>query len=312
MASKVSVIIPCFNASKHVLRAVESVLEQTWLDLELICVDNNSSDDTLDILRTRLKEVPNAMVLSEKKKGASAARNRGLKEASGNWIQFLDADDFLMPHKISTQVDLLESTEEKEISFVIGNSIKESFDGNRKEIIYDAKDPWVSIVRLEIGNTCSNLFNKNYLSQIGGWNEELKSSQEFDLMFRLLQCNDKVLFDSIANTVVVATENSINFTDLPGNISRIIEVQKRIKAHLVSVNASPELLVLLDNMIFSKVRELANFDYRLAKAHHDELFERGFIPDGEEFGVSSSYSKVYQKFGFSVAQKTQKIYSFIK
>ena len=84
-------------------------MEQTWLDLELICVDNNSSDATLDILRTRLTEVPNAMVLSEKKKGASAARNRGLKEASGNWIQFLDADDFLMPHKISTQVELLES-----------------------------------------------------------------------------------------------------------------------------------------------------------------------------------------------------------
>jgi glycosyltransferase involved in cell wall biosynthesis len=310
--NKVSVIIPCFNATKHVLRAVESVLEQKKIDLELICVDNNSSDDTLEVLRARLNKVPNAMVLSEKKKGASAARNRGLKEASGNWIQFLDADDFLMPHKIAKQIELLESTEEKEISLIVGNSVKQTLDGKKKEIIYDANDPWISIIRLEIGNTCSNLFNKSYLSQIGGWNEELKSSQEFDLMFRILQCNDKILFDNVANTVVVATENSISHKDIPGNISRIIEVQKRIKAHLVSANTDPELVSLLNNMIFSKVRELANFDYRLAKVHHDALFNRDFIPDGEEFGVSASYSKMYRKFGFSVAQKTQKVYSAFK
>lgn len=88
---KISIIMPCYNAEEHVARGVESVLGQTYREVELIVVNDGSTDATADILMssgdTRLK------VISQPNRGVSAARNRGLAEASGAFVAFLDADD---------------------------------------------------------------------------------------------------------------------------------------------------------------------------------------------------------------------------
>ena len=92
---KVSVIIPAYNYEKYVGKAIESILQQTLEELEIICIDDGSSDGTLDILLSYAANDPRITVCTQINKGLSGARNTGLKVARGQYIDFLDSDDQL-------------------------------------------------------------------------------------------------------------------------------------------------------------------------------------------------------------------------
>ena len=94
-APLITVIIPAFNAQASIERAVKSASDQTYGSVELIVVNDCSSDNTSLILNNLKKEVSNLRVISNKfNKGAAAARNQGIDAANGEWITFLDADDY--------------------------------------------------------------------------------------------------------------------------------------------------------------------------------------------------------------------------
>lgn len=101
----VSIIIPVYNAEFFLSAAINSVLEQSWLNKEIIVIDDGSTDNSLQILSTFSR--PEIRVFTQKNQGAGAARNRGLREAKGDYVQFLDADDLLSPDKIELQVNAL-------------------------------------------------------------------------------------------------------------------------------------------------------------------------------------------------------------
>ena len=121
----VSVIIPAYNVEAYIAPCLGSVLAQSYPKLEIICVDNNSTDNTLQKLEALREKHPEIILLTEEKQGAPAARNAGLHIAKGEWIQFLDADDILLPGKISRQVSLLENAE---VGFIAGASVRVSPD----------------------------------------------------------------------------------------------------------------------------------------------------------------------------------------
>lgn len=89
---KISVIIPVYNASKYITECLDSVLNQTFTDIEVICVNDGSTDDSLEILEKYSSEIK---IINQENKGASASRNQGLKKAKGEYILFVDADDYL-------------------------------------------------------------------------------------------------------------------------------------------------------------------------------------------------------------------------
>ena len=99
---QVSVIIPTYNRGWILKEAIDSVLAQDYKDLELIVVDDGSTDNTFEILASYGNDIK---VLFQENKGVSAARNRGITEASGQLIAFLDSDDLWLPRKLSTQID---------------------------------------------------------------------------------------------------------------------------------------------------------------------------------------------------------------
>lgn len=101
----VSIIIPVYNTEKHLAACLRSAIEQTWPETEIIVVDDGSTDSSLQIARGFESEM--VKVIAQKNKGASAARNTGLKEAQGDYIQFLDADDLLSADKMESQVKAL-------------------------------------------------------------------------------------------------------------------------------------------------------------------------------------------------------------
>ncbi len=100
----VSVVIPTFNRAHLVTRAVDSVLAQTRPVREIIVVDDGSKDDTSSVVR---QYEPHVRYIYEENAGVSAARNHGIREAVGEWIAFLDADDEWLSHKMQSQTELL-------------------------------------------------------------------------------------------------------------------------------------------------------------------------------------------------------------
>jgi glycosyltransferase involved in cell wall biosynthesis len=101
----VSVIIPAYNAAKTIGKTLDSVFAQTYVQIEIIVIDDGSTDETASILSTYKDKVK---VVKIENKGVSHARNLGLSKANGKYIQFLDADDLLLPEKIGLQVKALE------------------------------------------------------------------------------------------------------------------------------------------------------------------------------------------------------------
>lgn len=109
MKMKVSIIIPVYNVSKYIERCLKSVLGQTWKDLEIILVDDCTPDDSMDIVRGILETSSRSDIVTilkhEKNRGLSAARNTGIRQATGNYLYFLDSDDYLPANGIELLAD---------------------------------------------------------------------------------------------------------------------------------------------------------------------------------------------------------------
>jgi glycosyltransferase involved in cell wall biosynthesis len=100
--SKVSILIPCYNAERWIADAIRSAQDQTWKDIETIVVDDGSTDNSYAVAKQF--ENPGTRVLRQVNQGPGAARNRAFSEATGEFIQYLDADDILHPEKIAAQM----------------------------------------------------------------------------------------------------------------------------------------------------------------------------------------------------------------
>jgi len=105
MIAKVSIIIPTYNYAEYIQGAVDSALKQTYSNIEIIVVDDGSTDDTASMLQMYGEQI---CYIQQGNQGAAVARNRGLQEATGDYICFLDADDMYRPDNIAEKVSFLE------------------------------------------------------------------------------------------------------------------------------------------------------------------------------------------------------------
>jgi glycosyltransferase involved in cell wall biosynthesis len=176
----VTAIIPTHNRAILLKRAIESVLDQTWENLEIVIVDDASGDNTPEVLKTLSDQHPNLKVLrNQESKGAAASRNIAIQNASGDFIAGLDDDDFWRPRRI----ELLMEEFQEGYSAVTSN---DRMDFGGKEIVWKKK-PVITLHDLLYYNQVGNqvLTKKEYLQQIGGYDETLQSAQDYDLWIRL-------------------------------------------------------------------------------------------------------------------------------
>lgn len=222
---QVSVVIPCYNCAETIERAVDSVFSQSYKDWELILVNNNSKDNTLEKLVEIKGKNPKSeiTILNENKKGAPAARNKGLYAAKGKWIQFLDADDQLLPNKIEKQLAIFSDSD-----LIIGGAILQSMDGSQ-EIRPLNEDIWIGLIKSELGITSANLFRRDNLLEINGWNESFSSSQEYELMFRLLCNNAKTNFVTDTDTIIYDSQMSISRDHNSARIEQIVKNRMNLR-----------------------------------------------------------------------------------
>lgn len=201
-APKVSILIPCYNAERWVARAIESCLAQAYPDCETIVIDDGSTDRSAAIVarygeRIRWEASSN--------QGANPTRNRLLALSSGSWLQYLDADDYLEPNKITDQVAFLQANPETDVVF--GPSIFEHCYPNRpvtRELLpipEPRDDPWTLLVRWYLPQTGSPLWRKQAIVTVGGWKPDQPCCQEHELYARLLMAGKRFAYCETSGSV---------------------------------------------------------------------------------------------------------------
>jgi glycosyltransferase involved in cell wall biosynthesis len=295
----VSVIIPCYNVSQYIGECVDSVINQTHSPIEIICVDNNSGDNTFEILKELEGKYDNLQVHQEFAKGASAARNKGLSFANGSWIQFLDADDLLLPNKISHQLKMVDA--HPKTDFIAAASRKENLtqDSIEKKV---EKDEWKALFSTSLGNTCSNLFRKSSIIDAGLWNESLDSSQESELMYRLLKNHSKVLIDQSINTIIrVRSSGQISQGNFKGSWGRYVELRSQIIEFLKDKKAQyyEENRSFFEDSFFKILRILAQKNTQSASEYFDLVLGKDYQVKGE----NKLYMAFHKLIGFKAANR---------
>lgn len=196
----VTIVIIAYNEEKYLAEAINSALNQSYKNIEIILVDDGSTDRTLEVankFKDHLK-----IICQENSGNCSFPRNRGLKEAKGKYISFLDADDILLPHKVESQVAILE--ENATAGMVVSNycNFKDEvvfsdhfatcpifhslFLEENGGIIYFPPQYALDVLLEENFSIASSpLFKTECVKSLGGFSEELYACEDFHLNYRM-------------------------------------------------------------------------------------------------------------------------------
>jgi glycosyltransferase involved in cell wall biosynthesis len=205
-SSLVSVIIPAYNAEEYIFECVNSVINQTYKNIELIVINDGSTDSTKEILESF--HDPRIKIVNQKNKGCSASKNRGLNISKGDFIQYLDADDYLSYDKIEKQVELIK-LKENCIAVCKTVIISDNLEINGLEIDTEmiqkggtGKDFLLRLLGLN-GMVQPNayLISRKIAHKIGYWDESISPSPDEDGEYfaRILISADQVFFSEGIN-----------------------------------------------------------------------------------------------------------------
>ncbi|MHC8508166.1 MAG: glycosyltransferase family 2 protein [Rhodospirillales bacterium] len=190
-AQNVSVIIPAFQAAETIGRALDSVARQTAPPGEVIVVDDGSNDATADAARKAAQALPAAtkfILVEQANAGPGAARNRALRESSGDWTAFLDADDLWLPEKLERTMAALVSGGFDLIAhngMTVAGGVKTLNDCAAR--FRASADPFTGLYRKGYLDTCTVIMRRADIFAAGGFDESLPNAQDFDLWLRVLR-----------------------------------------------------------------------------------------------------------------------------
>lgn len=178
MTSKlVSVIIPCFNHGSYLHESVGSVLAQSYKNVEIIVVDDGSRDNTAQIA----KQMEGVRYVFQENQGLSAARNTGIGHSKGDYLLFLDADDWLLPNGIATNISYFQNTED--LGFVTGNYISYYADnGQEKKMNRVIKqDPYADLLLYNHIKMHASVLFPRWVLEKYRYDTSLRASEDWDL-----------------------------------------------------------------------------------------------------------------------------------
>ncbi|NEP15204.1 MAG: glycosyltransferase [Symploca sp. SIO2C1] len=181
----ISVIVPAYNSEKTILETIDSVLQQTFADFELIVINDGSQDSTLELLSGIVD--PRLQVFSFPNLGLAASRNRGVARAQGKYISFIDADDLWTPDKLELQLQALQENPEAAVAYSWTDCIDEAGEFLRSgSHISVSGDVYAKLlVRNFLENGSNVLICKEALIEIGDSDESLAAGQDRELFLRL-------------------------------------------------------------------------------------------------------------------------------
>lgn len=189
-SGKVTVIIPCYNREKFVGKTVDSALSQTYPNIEIIAVNDGSTDSTGEVLKsygTRIKVLEHPGGVN---KGQSAAINLAMREADGEYVAILDSDDLWHPDKLARQVKFLENNPDVGLVYANGYAIDEN-DDNLYELYkpghVETNDPKKVLLNCYLAIPSCSLVRRAAFEAAGEFDETMRSAQDHDMAVRLAE-----------------------------------------------------------------------------------------------------------------------------
>ena len=164
--TKVSVIIPVYNVEKYLRECLDSVVNQTLNDIEIICINDGSTDGSLEILKEYAQKDNRVIVIDKENEGVSIARNLGIKMSNSNYVLFLDSDDYLDINCLEKVYSKIQETSVNILNFGLienwgkcTNPVWYNRELEKNEGIITSPE----IIKMFLTNACGKLFNKKYL-----------------------------------------------------------------------------------------------------------------------------------------------------
>jgi glycosyltransferase involved in cell wall biosynthesis len=305
MRPLVSILIPCYNAERWIARAIASALAQTWSNTEVIVVDDGSSDRSLEIIRGFEPRIRWVTGLNQ---GGNAARNRLLQLARGDWIQYLDADDYLRSTKVQRQIAF--ATNNPDCDVICSPTAWERLQNGKlvctDETIPAPRDPWVLLAKWQLPQTGGPLWRRAALESVGGWLTGQPCCQEHELYLRLLGSDRKFGFVDECLAVYCDFEHDTRVTrKVPGEVDRqrliIFDRMQQVLAERNELTTAR--LQAINDARHELARKYWKKDRELKRSILDRIYKSdpSYVPD---LGPASPFAYIafYRLFGFEGAQ----------
>jgi len=193
LTPEITIIINCFNGEGFLEEAIDSVLLQTYQNWELIFWDNQSTDDS-SVIFNKYEDPRFSYYYAEKHTTLGEARNLSVQKSKGNWISFLDCDDFWTSDKLEKQMKLVDDDVDGLLGFVYGNTQSFWEGGDRESYttldIHDYKklpegDVFYDLCENNFVSLVSGLIRKKSFEAVGGFNNSFKQSEDFEIFLKI-------------------------------------------------------------------------------------------------------------------------------
>jgi glycosyltransferase involved in cell wall biosynthesis len=211
----ISVIIPTFNRAGHLGNAIDSVLRQSYKDIEIIVVDDGSRDHTIEVVGRYINKYPGVFkYIYQNNAGPAAARNIGLDAASGRYVAFLDSDDEYLADKLCKQILFLE----KSGCDMVCSDMQETSNGEMTvrsyfreccSHIFTVNDVYEKLLNYNFIFTPTVIIKKDILNKVGYFDRSLKIAEDYDLWLRVAE---KYKIEIMPDVLVTRHKNTANIS----------------------------------------------------------------------------------------------------
>ena len=316
---KVSIVIPVYKVEKYLSTCLDSVLKQTFQDWEAICVNDGSHDDCDKILAKYAKKDKRITVITQENQGLSMARNNGLKHATGEYILFLDSDDFIYPQLLEICVSLAEKENAQMVSFTFTKNGDETLDSapiyelNALKYVVTNEPLYFQTKRNKHKisvNTWSKLYKKSLikdLSFIPGIKME-----DYPHTYAALAKHPKTVILNIPLYHYTPNPNSISFEqidvktiqDCQAGLDFVIDIYKaasKKEKSFVGCRLFPNILKQQLNRILRSSKENQTELYKAFAKELADFKGKGWLkPWGHKITRYLKYRKIIKKYGFEI------------
>ncbi len=221
-----SVVIPAYNVEKYVLPAVRSALAQEVGSMEVIVVDDGSTDATAEVVTAIRDE--RLRLIRQANRGLAGARNTGIKNSLGKYIAFLDGDDVWFPHKIRKQVELMESDATLGFTYTYSAYINERGQRSGQLWITSVRNPsYIDLIKRNHVLASSVMARKDGVLQAGLFNENLRACEDQEFLVRLLYKTNykgRLLPEVLTGYRVRTDSLTMNFAHQLQNAEKVLEI----------------------------------------------------------------------------------------
>ncbi len=206
----VSVIIPAYNAESYIKIAIDSIQGQTYKNLEIIVIDDKSTDNTSSIVSTIAKKDERIkLIKNETNIGIGGNRNKGIEKSNGDYICWQDADDISLPDRIQKQVDYLESHPEVGVVGGFITFFEDEYESKTRRYAEDDHTLRSNIFKYNPVAQPACMVRKACYKSVGLYDSSLRVSEDLDMMFRI---GEKFKFGNLQEVVIKYRQSSGSLT----------------------------------------------------------------------------------------------------